>query len=215
MPAVADYLAPDLPAGLARVVMPVVEATPAALEGYGRLVDDPHECRIEIVPWPARGRRPGGGGTGAEGGTTEGVFVSEWRGDILYGRNEAVGGHYILAYAEAPEAARTDHAEPPKRMLLWHANYHPDGGQLFFPLDRAPFYVPLALPGDDVRPERFVCFRFDGSRGLYIHPNIWHEGVFGLEGRQRFFDKQGAVHARVSVDFAREFGCLLEAPIAP
>ena len=73
--------------------------------------------------------------------------------------------------------------------------------------------IPLALPGDDVAPERFVCFRFDGSQGLYIHPDIWHEGVFGLAGRQRFFDQQGAVHARVSVDFAREFGCLLEATI--
>ena len=135
-------------------------------------------------------------------------------GDILYGRNEAVGGHYILAYAQPPEigpqrprrAAATDDA--------WHANYHPDGGQLFFPLDRRPFYVPLALPGDDVMPERFVCFRFDGSQGLYIHPDVWHEGVFGLGGTARFFDKQGAVHARVSVDFAREFGCLLEATIA-
>jgi hypothetical protein len=34
--------------------------------------------------------------------------------------------------------------------------------------------------------------------------------VFALSGVQRFFDKQGAVHARVSVDFPREFGCLLE-----
>jgi len=101
----------------------------------------------------------------------------------------------------------------PHRMMLWHANYHPDGGQLFFPIDRQPFYAPLALPGDDVRPERFVCFRFDGRHGLYIHPDIWHEGVFGLAGTQRFFDRQGAVHARVSVDFAREFGCLLEATI--
>ena len=53
-----------------------------------------------------------------------------------------------------------------------------------------------------------------GDQGLYIHPHVWHEGVFGLSGTQRFFDKQGAVHARVSVDFAREFGCLLEATIA-
>jgi hypothetical protein len=49
--------------------------------------------------------------------------------------------------------------------------------------------------------------------GLYIHPDVWHEGVFATSGSQRFFDQQGAVHARVSVDFAREFGCLLEAPI--
>mgnify|MGYP003404374736 CR=1 FL=1 len=88
------------------------------------------------------------------------------------------------------------------------------GGQLFFPLDRRPFFVPLALPGDDVQPEQFVCFRFDGTQGLYIHPNVWHEGVFAQSGTQRFFDQQGAVHARVSVDFAREFGCLLEAPLA-
>ena len=208
-----DYLNPNLPAGLPTVVMPVIDVTPASLAGYGHLVDDPRSCRIEIVRWPAQGRRPVDDDTGDQGGTTEGVFVSEWRGDILYGRNEAVDGHYILAYSRAPESAHTDHSEPPPRMLLWHANYHPDGGQLFFPLQPEPFYVPLALPGDEVTPQRFVCFRFDGRQGLYIHPNIWHEGVFGLRGTQRFFDQQGAVHARVSVDFAREFGCLLEAPI--
>jgi len=208
-----DYLDPQLPSGLSRVSMPVVDATARSLVGYGRLVDDPSDCAIEVVRWPARGTRPVDADTGDQGGTTEGVFVSEWRGDILYGRNKAVDGHYILAYAKAPELARTDHDEPPRRMLLWHANYHPDGGQMFFPIDRRPFYVPLALPGDDVRPERFVCFRFSGEQGLYIHPDIWHEGVFGLAGTQRFFDCQGAVHARVSVDFAREFGCLLEAAI--
>jgi len=210
-----NYLDPGLPAGLRRVTMPVVTATDAALAGYGRLVDDPAQCAVAIVRWPARGWRPVDDDSGDEGGTTEGVFVSEWKGDVLYGRNEAVDGHYILAYAQDPAEADERHAHDPGRMLLWHCNYHPDGGQLFFPLDRAPFYVPLALPGDDVRPEQFVCFRFDGSRGLYIHPDVWHEGVFALRGTQRFFDKQGAVHARVSVDFAREFGCLLEAPIDP
>ena len=208
-----DYLHPNLPAGLPSVVMPLVDATAATLAGYGHMVDDRSRCRVEIVRWPAVGTRPVDADTGDQGGTTEGVFISEWRGDILYGRNEAVDGHYILAYAQPPESAHTDHAEPPRRMLLWHANYHPDGGQLFFPLQEQPFYVPLALPGDDVTPQRFVCFRFDGRQGLYIHPNVWHEGVFSLGGTQRFFDQQGAVHARVSVDFAREFGCLLEAPI--
>ncbi|PQV52959.1 ureidoglycolate lyase [Paraburkholderia sp. BL21I4N1] len=208
-----DYLNPALPDGLRRVSLPVVDATPQTLHGFGRLVADPNDCAVEIVQWPAVGSRPIDPGTGDEAGTTEGTFVSEWRGDILYGRNEAVGGNYILAYATEPAAAREDHTAQPERMLLWHANYHPDGGQLFFPLDGRPFYVPLALPGDDIAPESFVCFRFDGRHGLYIHPNIWHEGVFTLEGTQRLFDKQGAVHARVSVDFAREFGCLLEAPI--
>lgn len=214
MTAPIDYLNPDLPAGLPTIIMPVVAATPETVCSYGRLVDDADACPIEIVRWPHQGRRPVDPDTGDQGGTTQGVFVSEWLGDILYGRNEAVGGHYILAYGRPPEFARTDHEELPRRMLMWHANYHPDGGQLFFPLDQQPFYVPLALPGDDVTPQSFICFRFDGRQGLYIHPNVWHEGVFGLSGRQRFFDRQGAVHARVSVDFAREFGCLLEAPVA-
>jgi len=193
--------------------MSVVPATPQVLEGYGVLVDDPSQCRLEIVRWPAQGTRPVDEDSGDQGGTTEGIFVSEWRGDILYGSNGAVGGEYILGYSEPPELARTDHAAAPRRILLWHANYHPDGGQLFFPLERRPFYVPLAMPGDDVTPQRFVCFRFDGRQGLYIHPNVWHEGVFSLGGTHRFFDRQGAVHARVSVEFAKEFGCLLEAPI--
>ena len=205
-----DYLRPDLPAGLRRVAIPVVEATDETLRGYGRLVDDPDACPIEIVRWPASGWRPVDEDTGDQGGTTEGVFVSEWQGDVLFGRNEAVGGYYVLGYALEPTQAARDHGRDPERLLLWHANYHPDGGQLFFPLDRAPFVVPLALPGDNVKPEDFVCFRFDGTRGLYIHPSIWHEGVFSLRSTQRFFDKQGAVHARVSIDFAREFGCLLE-----
>lgn len=208
-----DYLDPSLPDGLRRVRMAVVDATDENLRGYGRLVDDRDQCNVEIVRWPAQGWRPVDDDSGDEGGTTQGVFVSEWRGDILYGSNDAVGGHYVLAYAGEPSLADDTHTRPPERMLLWHCNYHPDGGQLFFPLDVAPFMVPLALPGDDVKPEQFVCFRFDGRRGLYIHPNVWHEGVFACAGTQRFFDRQGAVHARVSVDFAREFGCLLEAPL--
>ena len=104
-----DYLQPDLPAGLAHVRMPVVDATAATLAGYGRLGDDPAHCKVEIVRWPARGRRPVDVGTGDEAGTTQGVFVSEWQGDVLYGRNEAVGGHYILAYAQAPEQADLTH----------------------------------------------------------------------------------------------------------
>ena len=77
----------------------------------------------------------------------------------------------ISAYTRLPDDARTDHDDKPTGLLLWHANYHPDGGQLFFPIDHT------------------------------------------FSSTQRFFDRQGAVHARDSVDFAREFGCLLEAPI--
>ena len=95
------------------------------------------------------------------------------------------------------------------RVLLWHVNYHPDGGQMFWPLDRAPFVVPVARPGDDVKPEDFVAFWSDGSVGIYIDPGIWHEGVFPVRPSGRYLDRQGRVHARVSCDLAREFGVLL------
>jgi Ureidoglycolate lyase len=189
-----DYLNPSIPSHMKRVSIPVVEATNESLRGYGCLVDAPDHFKVEIVRWPAKGWRSVDTDTGDEAGTTQGVFVSEWRGDVIYGRNEAVGGHYILGYAVEPSDARDDHSRVPQLLLLWQANYHPDGGQLFFPLDNRPFIVPLALPGDDVRPEHFACFNFDGSCGLYIHPDVWHEGVFSLSGTQRFFEKQGAVH---------------------
>lgn len=209
----ADYLNPDIPAGLHRFKIPIIAATYETVRGYGSLVSDPARHRIEITRWPAQGTRPVDLDSGDEGGTREGIFSSEWKGDILYGRNEAVNGHYILGYGTEPTQASEETPGNPTRILLWHANYHPDGGQLFFPIDQRPYLVPVALPGDDIRPENFICFLCDGSQGLYIHANIWHEGVFTPYGCQRFLDRQGAVHARVSVDFAREFNCLLEIPL--
>lgn len=208
-----DYLHPDLPSGLKTVSIPIVPATDETVNGYGWLVDDPEKCAIEITRWPAKGWRPVDLDSGDEGGTKEGVFSSEWKGDILYGKNEAVGGHYLLGFSKLPEEADESTSARPEKILIWHANYHPDGGQLFYPLDGQDYYVPVALPGDDIKPENFICFHVPGNKGLYIHADIWHEGVFALSGKQRFLDRQGAVHARVSVDFAREFGCLLEMKI--
>jgi len=99
------------------------------------------------------------------------------------------------------------------QVLLWHMNYHPDGGQLFFPLEKKPFIFPAALPGDDLKPESIVAFWCDGSKGLYIKPNIWHEGVFPVCDEQKFLDRQGKVHARISCDIGEEFGLYLSAPL--
>jgi len=205
-----DYMNPGLPAGLKRVTVPVIKATEESVRDYGCLVSDPATFDIEITRWPAQGWRLVDTDSGNEGGTKEGVFLSEWKGNILYGSNEAVGGKYVLGYNSEPATALDTIDIVPEKILLWHANYHPDGGQLFFPVDKKPYLVPVALPGDDIQPENFVCFLCDGNKGLYIHPNIWHEGVFAINGTQRFLDRQGAVHARVSVDFAREFQCLLQ-----
>ena len=201
---------PSLP----RHDVPLVRATEASVKGYGALVDDPDGFEIEITRWPQQGWRPIDEGTGDEGGAVEGTFRCEWKGDVLYGENEAVGGHYVLGWSTDPQAARTERQTAPRdQVLLWHMNYHPDGGQLFFPLDRAPFIVPVAMPGDNLAPEKVVAFWCDGSRGLYIHAGIWHEGIFPVGTRQRFLDRQGAVHARVSADIGREFGVYLACPL--
>ena len=86
-------------------------------------------------------------------------------------------------------------------------------GRWFIRCRGQSFVVPLALPGDDVSPERFITFWCDGSRGLYIHPNVWHGAFVPLDDHAEFLDRQGRVHARVSVDFPREFGCYLGAPL--
>ena len=52
-----------------------------------------------------------------------------------------------------------------------------------------------------------------GGMGLYIHPGVWHEGVFPTGPRGRFHDEQGRVHARVSCNFPQEFGVFLSVPL--
>ena len=76
---------------------PVVVATNESLRGYGCLVDDPDNFNIEIVRWPAQGWRPIDPGTGDEAGFVEGEFRCQWKGDVLYGVNEASTATTCLA----------------------------------------------------------------------------------------------------------------------
>ena len=197
-----------------KIEIPLIEATNQNLKGYGYLVNDFDQCEIEIVTWPKQGWRNIEEGTGNEGGTTEGPFETWWEEGILYGRNTAVehkseydkDGRYLLGYSSDPDDFSYHLTnEDPSQIYIWHINYHPDGGQLFFPEGNKSFISPLALPGDDIQPDNFKAFYFDGSQGLYIHPNIWHEGVFPTKGRATFKGKQGKVHARVSIDLLKEF----------
>src|SRR5882762_2819260 len=120
---VFDYLNPKIPAGLRIVDVPLVRATEASIEGYGEIART-KDHRIEIVPWPLVGWRKLDAGTGIEGGTTEGVFACAWRGNQLLGRNEAVGGHYVIGFRVLPEVARPGVKLGDSRVLLCHCNYH-------------------------------------------------------------------------------------------
>lgn len=201
---------PDLPI----YKVPLVIANEETVKGYGAMVDHPDDQAIEIVQWPASGWRPVDDGTGDEAGWVEGTFSARWQGDVLFGENDAVGGHYVLGWSVSPQRASLDVIDSDRTtVLLWHMNYHPDGGQLFMPLEHKPFIVPVALPGDDLSPEHIIALWFDGSKGLYIHPNIWHEGVFPTSDQQRFLDRQGRVHARVSCDLGAEFGHYFACPL--
>ena len=66
-----DYLNPGLTDGLRRVRMPVVDATDAALRGYGFLVDDRDACQVAIQRWPAQGWRTVDEDSGDEGGSAK------------------------------------------------------------------------------------------------------------------------------------------------
>ena len=201
--------------------IPLIEATEKSLEGYGNLIDNFDNCQIQITQWPKEGWREIDQGTGDEGGITEGSFHVWWDKNILYGKNEAVPHKnindyekddvYLLGYSYNPEENNKDHiSEEIKYIYQWHANYHPDSGQLFFPEKKIPFICPLALPGDDVKPENFKAFYFDGSMGLYINPYVWHDAVFPTNKSATFKGKQGKVHVRVSVDFIKEFNGYLK-----
>ena len=192
---------------------PLVMATDESLAGYGCVVDDPHDFPIEIVRWPAQGWRPIDTNSGDQGGVTEGIFEFWWKGETLYARNNAVGDSYLFGWSTWPEEATSEGTGGTReRALIWRANYHPDGGQLFYPINGQSFVVPLALPGDDVTPQSFTTFRSDG-RGIYIHPNVWHGAFVPIDDHGEFLDRQGRVHARVSVDFVQEFGCYISSPL--
>lgn len=86
--------------------VPLIIATDESVKEYGCLVDDPEGFEIEIVQWPAQGWRPVDSGTGDEAGFVEGIFHGNWKGDVLYGSNEAVNGNYVLGWSTDPQHER-------------------------------------------------------------------------------------------------------------
>lgn len=196
--------------------VPLVIATPETFEeaGYGKIETSFEDAVVDIVTWPKQGWREVVPGTGNEGGITQGEFVFTWEGDMAVARNHAVDGHYVTGWFTDPMTASFDSENVDRsRVYVREANYHPDGSQIFCPKDGKPFVALLALPGDDVKPEDFVAFYCDGTFGIKIHPNIWHQPLFPIAERAVFEDKQGKVHACIAVDFVEEFSTYLSVPL--
>ena len=148
------------------------------------------------MPWPVQGHRPLDPDTGDEAGTTEGPFEVHWHGDFYYGTNLAIASsnnHYLDGLGAIPEKAShtptpppattpssdsdgdSDGSNPPEdadSIYLWMSDYHPDGGQLFWPTEPIPFVVCLgpASAGDDVTPDDMRAFYVEAGCGAYFHP---------------------------------------------
>lgn len=196
----------------------IIKATPETVAGYGVLVkpEDFSTFQVPIVTWPQPGKRPIQEGTGNQGGTTQGDFTMEWHGNKLYATNHAVNGAYLTGWATHPDYADNLPVVlgADRRYVLTHEiNYHPDGGQLFMPKDGKPFVALLGLPGEDITPDHFKAFYFDGSCGICIHPGIWHQPPFSIEDTMTLLDRQGKVHACIYANFIEEFGCYLAVPL--
>ena len=206
-----------VPKSLNEVGVYTVEALPAtneSLAGLGFLVADFDSAEVQIVQWPQQGHRPVLSGTGLGGGFTEGDFEMHWDGQMVRSHNHAVDGQYITGWSCNPTKAS---AEAPREqtdfLYTFEANYHPDGGQVFYPTDNKPFVALLAPEGDDIKPEDFKAYYFDGSKGVHINAGVWHQPLFPVGDSQVFKDKQGAVHACVACNFVEEFGVYFKVPL--
>jgi ureidoglycolate lyase len=201
-------------AGISIFEVPLTHATPESLQGFGRIVTAFEEAEVDIETWPAQGWRPVEPGTGNEGGITSGQFEVHRQGELMHARNHAVDGHYVTGWFADPATASEQAVDVNhSRIFVREANYHPDGGQVFYPKEHNPFVALLALPGDDITPEDFVAFYFDGTFGIHINSNVWHQPLFPVEERIVFDDKQGRVHACIACDFVKEFGVYLSVPL--
>ena len=193
--------------------VPLVKITADNFKDYGYIVTDFAQADVQIITWPAQGHRPIDPGTGRDGGITEGDFDIFRKDNAMYAHNHAVNGHYITGWFNDPREEYHGESLDFSAIFTREANYHPDGGQIFCSRNNEPFVLLLALPGDDITPQDFTAFYCDGSFGAHINAGIWHQPPFPVNEHVVFDDKQGRVHACVSVDFVTEFNSYIKVPL--
>ena len=191
---VIDYLNPDIPAGLqtsstCRWCAPTDES----LKGYGEIVRDPYKHRIEIVPWPLGRLAP-----------ARCRHRHRGRHDRRHLRlrmarqraSWAATRRWAVTMSSAFASCRRRRNVPAWRWAraafsCGIATTIPTAASSSGQIDGQPFVVPVAKAGDDLKPETFVAFWSDGSFGIYIHPGIWHEGVFPVDADRPLLRQAG------------------------
>jgi hypothetical protein len=205
-----DYSKVHLAKPNERFKIPIILATKDNLQGYGFLVrhkDYKNKLiKPEIRQWPPSGWRNLAPGTGFGGGTIKGKFINKWVNDLCLAENTALGNQYIIG--RRPRNSTNS-------VLVREVNYHPDGGQIFMPLNgqKSKFIVLMAKPTDNIQPDFFKAFLFEGTDGIHINAGTWHKPAYPLLPSMKFIDEQGKVHGVVCMDSYNEFGQYLEIPL--
>ncbi|XP_045182086.1 uncharacterized protein LOC123540839 [Mercenaria mercenaria] len=186
--------------------VPIVLATEESLNGYGSIVTDFENVKVEKRPWPLEGWRKARKGTD--------IIPGEEVSEICYKRSEQ-------NFTMKKESGRLNEigriprnpCSSPTSVLLNKMTYHPDCGEVFFPKNGDPFVGVFAPPGDDFDPAKVKAFYFDGSFGVQCHPNVWHQGMYILQDEATFQGKQGILHLCVTINIVEEFGHYLSIPL--
>ena len=207
----ADYTAFNykIPDNIKVYEVPIIHATQKNLKGFCNVVHEYENTSVINVKWPKiTGWRKLDENTGDQALHTEGMF--DFYYDDIYSKavNHSVeNGSYITGII--PRSEKKSGNEIPTHIYTREANYHPDGGQIIFPPSKEPFMLLLSKKGDDILPEDFFCFFCDGSFGVQILPNVWHQPAYPLNNKATFKNKQCSVHGCVTVDTVNEFNTLL------
>lgn len=174
----------------------VIKATPESVKEYGRIIDDKN-AELDIVTWPKMGWRAIAEGTGNRAGKACHIFEIRWDNYCCYATDHEYKQEYFIGWF-AHQA-----------IVTHEVDYHPDGGQILYPLNHKPFILVVALPGDDVLLKDFVAFYFDGTVGFHINPGVWHQLPFPVKESLELYSSQNALYTCVDCDFIEEFDCLL------
>lgn len=188
----------NIPENITIYNVPVVNATEETIKGFGEFVYDFNKSKVINVIWPKKEGRPLDNNTGDQALPTEGLFDFYYENNFCKAVNHCVpNGSYITGTTFN------------NCIYTREANYHPDGGQIVYPQKEGPFILLLSKKGDDIKPSDFIAFKFNGTCGFQIFPNVWHQPAYPLCTKATFNNKQGSVHACVSVDTLNEFNTIL------